>query len=114
MGAVQKLATVVIIGLTALATLLVLSWPTSPTGATPRPKSRSDVAIERGIETYITYCLVCHGPAGEGSSEIGAEGLRIGKPIGGNTAASGLSQPVDRSGRPRRARELHPTRIHGG
>lgn len=92
MGAVQKLATVVIIGLTALATLLVLYLADEPNRRDAEATEQEDVAIERGISSYITYCLSCHGPAGEGSE--GNSGY-IGKPIGGNTQARVLNQSTD-------------------
>ena len=104
MGAVQKLATVVIVGLTALAVLLVLSLADEPNRRNAEAEEQEHVAIERGIDTYITYCLACHGPAGEGTE--GGEGW-IGKPIGGNTSAT-PAEPVDRSGNSRGAGELYP------
>lgn len=92
MGAVQKLATVVIIGLTALATLLVLYLADEPNRRDAEATEQEDVAIERGIQSYLTYCLTCHGPAGEGAE--GDPGY-IGKPIGGNTQARLLNQSTD-------------------
>jgi plastocyanin len=45
------------------------------------------------MATYVQYCLVCHGPAGEGFMEPGAQGTgRIGMPLGGNTYATKLNQ----------------------
>ncbi len=110
MGAVQKLATVVIIGLTALAVLLVLSLADEPNRRAAEAEEQEHVAIERGIETYITYCLTCHGPAGEGS-EAG-EGW-IGKPIGGNTTATLTNQSTDPVTRSERETFIR-LRIHGG
>lgn len=86
MGAVQKLATTVIVGLVALSTLLVVYLANEPNRRSSETTIQDEVAIERGIETYIKNCVVCHGPAGEGYSEPGAEGTgRIGMPLGGNT-----------------------------
>jgi len=97
-GAVQKLATVVIVGLVGLATLLVVYLADEPNRRATEAQVQKDVAIERGINTYITNCVVCHGPAGEGYSEPGAKGTgRIGMPLGGFTkeglAATARNQP---------------------
>jgi uncharacterized cupredoxin-like copper-binding protein/mono/diheme cytochrome c family protein len=99
-GAVQKLATVVIVGLVGLATLLVVYLANEPNRRAAEAEAQKDVAIERGIHTFIQNCVVCHGPAGEGYSEPGAKGTgRIGMPLGGNTeagrAATALNQSTD-------------------
>jgi uncharacterized cupredoxin-like copper-binding protein/mono/diheme cytochrome c family protein len=99
-GAVQKLATVVIVGLVALSTLLVVYLADEPNRMAAEAVEQNDVAIERGISTYVQNCVVCHGPAGEGYSEPGAEGTgRIGMPLGGDTelgrAATELNQSED-------------------
>jgi uncharacterized cupredoxin-like copper-binding protein/mono/diheme cytochrome c family protein len=99
-GAVQKLATVVIVGLVALATLLVIYLADEPNRMAAEVVEKDDVAIERGINTFVQNCVICHGPAGEGYSEPGAEGTgRIGMPLGGDTeqgrAATELNQSED-------------------
>lgn len=66
MGAVQKLATVVIVGLVGLATLLVIYLAYEPNRRAAEAVEQEEVAVERAIGTYIQNCLVCHGPAGEG------------------------------------------------
>lgn len=86
MGAVQKLATVVIVGLVGLATLLVVYLANEPNRREAEAEEQQDVAVERAIDTYVQNCLVCHGPAGEGS--IAGDG-RIGAPL--NPAA--VSRP---------------------
>jgi plastocyanin/mono/diheme cytochrome c family protein len=50
-------------------------------------------AVERAVDTYLTQCLACHGPAGEGYTAPG-EGQtgRIGAAIGGDTPATALNQ----------------------
>lgn len=68
MGAVQKLATVVIIGLVALATVLVVYLADEPNRRNGQAGTQDHLAIERGTELYITYCLQCHGPAGLGAA----------------------------------------------
>ncbi|MBA2598015.1 MAG: cupredoxin domain-containing protein [Chloroflexia bacterium] len=100
MGAVQKLATVVIVGLVALSTLLVIYLADEPNRMAAEVVEKDEVAIERGIDTFSQNCVVCHGPAGEGYSEPGAYGTgRIGAPLGGSTelglAATALNQTED-------------------
>ena len=69
MGAVRKLATVVIVGLVALSTLLVVYLAAEPVRRDDESTEQNTVAIERGTSLYITYCLQCHGPAGLGAAE---------------------------------------------
>ncbi len=100
MGAVQKLATVVIVGLVALTTLLVVYLADEPNRMSSEVVEKDEVSIARGEATFLANCVVCHGPAGEGYSEPGAEGTgRIGAPLGGNTelgqAATKLNQSED-------------------
>jgi uncharacterized cupredoxin-like copper-binding protein/mono/diheme cytochrome c family protein len=99
-GAVQKLATVVIVGMVALATLLVIYLADEPNRMAAETVEKEEVAVERGVSTFLQNCVVCHGPAGEGYSEPGAEGTgRIGMPLGGDTelgrAARELNQSED-------------------
>jgi plastocyanin len=68
-GAVRKLATVVIVGLVALSTLLVVYLAAEPTRRDDESTEQQAVSIERGTSLYITYCLQCHGPAGLGAAE---------------------------------------------
>lgn len=67
MGAVQKLATMVIVGLVALATVLVVYLAADGGRRDSSATAQDHLAIERGTDLYITYCLQCHGPAGLGS-----------------------------------------------
>lgn len=80
MGAVQKLATVVIIGLVALATVLVVYLADEPNRRSSETGEQDAVAIERGTDLYITYCLQCHGPSGLGSmgAAYGEKPARVG------------------------------------
>lgn len=75
MGAVQRLATVVIIGLVALATVLTVYIADEPNRRDGEASEQDVVAIERGTDLYIQYCLLCHGPSGLGAT--GGDG-RIG------------------------------------
>lgn len=80
MGAVQKLATVVIIGLVALATALTVYIAREPDRRDTELTEQEQISIQRGTELYITFCLQCHGPAGLGSTG-GEENPRIGPPL---------------------------------
>lgn len=80
MGAVQKLATVVIIGLVALATVLTVYIAREPDRRNEELTEQEQLSIQRGTDLYITYCLQCHGPGGEGSAG-GDEPPRIGPPL---------------------------------
>ena len=107
MGAVQKLATFVIVGLVALSTLLVVYLADENNRMASEVQEKDEVAVERGIQTYVSNCVVCHGPAGEGYSEPGAEGTgRIGAPLGGDTelgrAAQERNQTTDPDAREER------------
>ena len=94
MGAVQKLATVVIVGLVALATLLVVYLANEPFRRDAEAEEQEHVAIERGIETYLANCVTCHGPGGEGYSR---EDSRIGAPLGGDTDLGRMQQALNQS-----------------
>ncbi|MBA2468745.1 MAG: c-type cytochrome [Chloroflexia bacterium] len=77
MGAVQKLATVVIIGLVAMATVLVVYLADEPNRRGGETTEQESLAIERGTDLYITYCLQCHGPNGYGA-QGGEDPQRVG------------------------------------
>ncbi len=68
MGAVQRLATVVIIGLVALATALTVYIADEPDRRGGEVSAEDTIAIQRGTDLYVKYCLQCHGPAGKGAS----------------------------------------------
>jgi uncharacterized cupredoxin-like copper-binding protein len=92
-GAVQRLATVVIIGLVGLATVLMLYLADESNRQDAETEEQNHAAIERAIPDYVQYCLQCHGPAGEGAQTPGEQGTgRIGMPLGGNTYATKLNQ----------------------
>jgi plastocyanin len=120
-GAVQKLATVVIVGLVALATVLVLYLADENNRINAEEQSQEHDAIERATANYLSLCLPCHGPAGEGYLGPGEQGTgRIGAPLGGNTFATELNQEgIQSNGTPypggvdARATEIAKT-IHDG
>ena len=118
MGAVQKLATTVIVGLVALATVLVVLLANEPNRRDQEEEEQQEVAIERAIHTYIQNCIACHGPGGEGITTPGEQGTgRIGLPLGGNTpggqAAQARNQVLDPTERERRADELRDVLNYG-
>lgn len=118
MGAVQKLATVVIVGLVALSALLVVYLADEPNRMSAEVVEKDEVAIDRGVATYLANCLICHGPAGEGYSEPGAKGTgRIGAPLGGDTelgiAATERNQVEDPAARAERYKEIVNTINNG-
>ena len=78
MGAVRKLATVVIVGLVALSTLMVVYLAAEPNRRESETTEQGTTQLVRGTELYITYCLQCHGPAGLGYA---AQDGRIGAPL---------------------------------
>jgi plastocyanin/mono/diheme cytochrome c family protein len=65
----------VIIGLVALATALTVYIADEPNRRDGEATEQDVIAIERGTELYIQYCLQCHGPDGAGRN--GGDG-RIG------------------------------------
>lgn len=111
MQAVQKLALVVILGLTALATLLVIYLADEGNRREAEANEQEEVAIERGIELYIANCLQCHGPAGEGR-EFGEPG-RIGKGLGGNTQYTAINQSEDPAVRTEQAQVIRNALYQG-
>lgn len=68
MGSVQKLATVVIIGLVAFATLLVIYLANENHRQSAEAADQNKLSIERATTLYVTYCLQCHGPSGWGAA----------------------------------------------
>ena len=94
MGAVQKLATVVIVGLVGLATLLVVYLADEPNRREAEAEEQQEVAIERGIDLFLANCIQCHGPGGEGAS---AGDGRIGMALGGNTQEGHEAQLLNQS-----------------
>lgn len=93
MGAVQKLATVVIIGLVAMATVLVVYLADEPSRRGGETSEQDALALERGTELYITYCLQCHGPSGYGAAG-NEEPRRVGAVLNQSIAPPDLSNPA--------------------
>lgn len=84
MGSVQRMATVVIVGLVALSTVLFIYLGDEDNRIDTKASQQQELAIERGMETFNSLCLPCHGPAGEGYTEPGVSGSgRVGAALGG-------------------------------
>lgn len=97
MGATRKLATMVAIGLTVLATVLFAFNFRDSTRRTDEVYEQGAMSIERGTNTFITYCLQCHGPTGLGMAELNAEGQPMGR-VGGVLNQSLMSpEQLDRT-----------------
>lgn len=94
MGAVQKLATMVIVGLVALATVLVVYLAADGGRRDSEAADQEHLAIERGTSLYITYCLQCHGPAGLGSGAP-EEPRRVGGVLNQSVYPEGRANHVD-------------------
>lgn len=58
----------VIVGLVALATALVVYLAADGGRRDSEAADQAHLSIERGTQLYITYCLQCHGPAGLGQA----------------------------------------------
>lgn len=94
MGAVQKLATVVIIGLVAMATVLVIYLADEPSRRGGESTEQEALALERGTELYITYCMQCHGPNGYGAANENEDPRRVGAVLNQSIAPPDLSNPL--------------------
>ena len=64
MGASQKLATAVAIGLVIVATFAVVYLFNEPTRRETAAQDKLEESAHRGIEVYVSNCLVCHGEDG--------------------------------------------------
>ncbi|MGH9174434.1 MAG: c-type cytochrome [Vicinamibacterales bacterium] len=64
MGASQKLATVVAIGLVIVATFTVVYLFNEPNRRETAAEDKLQESAHRGIELYVQNCLVCHGENG--------------------------------------------------
>ena len=97
MGSVQRLATVVVLGLVGLASVLILYLADESNRIDQFASQQQEAAVERGQATYLSQCLACHGPAGEGYTAKGEAGTgRIGAPLGGiNTTLNQTGMTAD-------------------
>lgn len=112
MGAVQRLATMVIVGLVALSTILVLYLADEDNRIKAEEEEQQEAAIERATANYISLCLSCHGPAGQGYA--GGDG-RIGAPLNTSENQQGVNaQGTPVSGGVEARADIIRTTIHEG
>jgi len=99
-GSVQRMATVVAVGLVAMSTVLFLYLGDENNRIETEAAEQQASAIERARTNFISLCLSCHGPAGEGFTEPGVQGTgRIGAALGGiNTSLN--QQGINSQGTP--------------
>ncbi|MDQ3548903.1 MAG: c-type cytochrome [Chloroflexota bacterium] len=64
MGASQKLATVVAIGLVTVATFAIVYLFNEPNRRETAAEDKLEESSLRGVEVYVSNCLVCHGEDG--------------------------------------------------
>jgi len=83
-GAVQRLATMVIVGLVALSTILVVYLADEGNRIKAKEEEQLHASIERAQANYLSLCLSCHGPAGAGYEEGTG---RVGIPLGGSNTS---------------------------
>jgi uncharacterized cupredoxin-like copper-binding protein/mono/diheme cytochrome c family protein len=113
------MATVVIVGLVTLSTILFLYLGDEDNRIKSEAAEQQETSIERGRETFLSLCLPCHGPAGEGYTEPGVAGTgRIGAALGGvNTSMN--QQGINSQGTPvaggvaARTTIIHNTIVNG-
>jgi mono/diheme cytochrome c family protein len=85
-GSSQREATIVAIGLVIVATLVVVYMFNEPNRRDTAAADKRDEKVERGVETFVQYCVACHGPEGKGG-----EG-RLGVPL--NTEQNQSDDPA--------------------
>jgi uncharacterized cupredoxin-like copper-binding protein len=113
------MATVVIVGLVTLSTILFLYLGDEDNRIKTEAAEQQETSIERGRDTFVSLCLPCHGPAGEGYTEPGVAGTgRIGAALGGiNTSLN--QQGINSQGTPvaggvaARTTVIHDTIVNG-
>lgn len=105
MGASQRLAAVVALGLVVIATFLVVYLVNEPNRRAEAAAYMHETSIERGTRLYVQYCITCHGPEGKGGK------------TGPNYIGAPLDLPVNTTTDPikgeRRAEQLATTIIEG-
>lgn len=77
MGASQKLATVVAIGLVIVSTFSVVYLFNEPNRRDTAAEDKLDESAHRGVEIYVANCLVCHG---EDGMATGRQGIPLNTP----------------------------------
>lgn len=94
MGASQRLATVVAIGLVTVATFAVVYLFNEPNRRETAAEDKLEESAHRGAEIFVSNCLVCHGPDGKAE---GRQGIPLNTPENQVTGAQwDLREPVIR------------------
>jgi mono/diheme cytochrome c family protein len=70
-GASQREATVVAIGLVIISTLALIYLFNEPHRRESAAEAKVEESAERGVALYIQYCLQCHGEDGKATGRIG-------------------------------------------
>jgi sulfur oxidation c-type cytochrome SoxX len=82
----QREATIVAIGLVIVASIVVVYLLNEPNRREVAAERQLETSVHRGAETYVQFCLACHGPEG-----LAGEG-RLGVPL--NTPQNISDDPV--------------------
>lgn len=86
MRSAQREATIVAIGLAIVASIIVVYLLNEPNRRDAAAERQLETSVHRGAETYVQFCLACHGP--EGMADEG----RLGVPL--NTPQNVSDDPV--------------------
>lgn len=77
-----------------MATVLVVYLADEPSRRGGESTEQEALALERGTELYITYCLQCHGPSGYGAAG-NEEPSRVGAVLNQSIRPPDLSTPTN-------------------
>ncbi len=97
MRSAQREATIVAIGLVIVASIVVVYLLNEPNRRDTAAERQHETSVERGAETFVQYCVACHGPEG-----LAGEG-RQGVPL--NTPQNQTDDPVEGKEREAEIRE---------
>lgn len=86
MRSAQREATIVAMGLVIVASIVVVYLLNEPNRRETAAERQHETSVERGADTYVQFCVACHGPEG-----MAGEG-RLGVPL--NTAQNVSEDPV--------------------
>lgn len=86
MRSAQREATIVAMGLVIVASIVVVYLLNEPNRRDTAAERQRETSVERGADTYVQFCVACHGPEG-----LAGEG-RLGVPL--NTPPNQSDDPV--------------------
>lgn len=78
MRSAQREATIVAMGLVIVASIVVVYLLNEPNRRETAAERQHETSVERGAETYVQFCVVCHGP--EGAAGEGRQGIPLNIP----------------------------------